>query len=112
MDGVTTLNTIYEYGTNFSTCWIFIALAVFLTCFGLLLFPNKSDKATVILTIATILCFGIMIILGRSIKEDKSKLISTTYQVTIDEEVNFVEFYKKYEIIDQEGQIYTIKEKE
>lgn len=35
-----------------------------------------------------------------------------TYKVTISDEVNFVEFDNKYEIIDQDGLIYTIKEKE
>lgn len=34
------------------------------------------------------------------------------YQVTISDEVNFNDFNKKYEIINQEGLIYTIKEKE
>ena len=34
------------------------------------------------------------------------------YKVTISDEVNFVEFNNKYEIIDQDGLIYTIKEKE
>lgn len=33
------------------------------------------------------------------------------YKVTISDEVNFVEFNNKYEIIDQDGLIYTIKEK-
>ena len=36
----------------------------------------------------------------------------TKYQVTIAEDVNFVEFNNKYEILDQEGKIYTVKEKE
>lgn len=35
----------------------------------------------------------------------------TQYKVTISEEVNFVEFNEKYEIIDQEGKIYTIIER-
>lgn len=35
-----------------------------------------------------------------------------TYKVTISDKVNFVEFNNKYEIIDQDGLIYTIKEKE
>ena len=34
-----------------------------------------------------------------------------TYKVTISDEVNFVEFSNKYEIIDQDGLIYTIKER-
>lgn len=34
------------------------------------------------------------------------------YKVTISDEVNLVEFNEKYEIINQEGLIYTIREKE
>ena len=35
----------------------------------------------------------------------------TRYKVSISEEVNFVEFNEKYEIISQDGKIYTIKER-
>lgn len=34
------------------------------------------------------------------------------YKVTIDDSVNFNEFSEKYEIVDQEGKIYTIQERE
>ena len=34
------------------------------------------------------------------------------YKVTISDEVNLVEFNEKYQIINQEGLIYTIREKE
>ena len=34
------------------------------------------------------------------------------YKVTISDGVNFTEFMDKYEILDQEGKIYTITEKE
>lgn len=33
------------------------------------------------------------------------------YKVTISDEVSLNEFYDKYEIVDQEGKIYTIKER-
>ena len=33
------------------------------------------------------------------------------YKVLIDQDVSWSEVYERYEIIDQEGQIYTIKEK-
>ena len=36
----------------------------------------------------------------------------TQYKVTISDKVNFVEFNEKYEIISQDGEIYTIKERE
>jgi hypothetical protein len=36
----------------------------------------------------------------------------THYKVTIDDSVSINEFLDKYEILDQEGKIYTVKEKE
>ena len=36
----------------------------------------------------------------------------TRYQVLIDETVSFVEFNERYEIISQDGAIYTIQERE
>ena len=36
----------------------------------------------------------------------------TQYKVTIDDSVSMNEFIEKYEIIDQEGKIYTVREKE
>ena len=35
----------------------------------------------------------------------------TQYKVTISDEVNFNEFTEQYEIIDQEGKIYTVRER-
>ena len=35
----------------------------------------------------------------------------TEYKVIIDDSVKYVEFTEKYEIIDQEGEIYTVREK-
>ena len=34
------------------------------------------------------------------------------YQVTIDDTVSFTELYEKYEVIDQNGKIWTIRDKE
>ena len=36
----------------------------------------------------------------------------TQYKVTIDDSVSMNEFIEKYEIIDQEGKIYTVRERE
>lgn len=33
----------------------------------------------------------------------------TEYKVTVDETVNMNEFFKKYELVDQEGKIYIVK---
>ena len=36
----------------------------------------------------------------------------TQYKVVIDDSVSMNEFIEKYEIIDQEGKIYTVREKD
>lgn len=36
----------------------------------------------------------------------------TRYEIIIDDTVSMNEFYEKYEIIDKEGKIYTVEEKE
>jgi hypothetical protein len=36
----------------------------------------------------------------------------TQYKVTISDEVNFNEFVEKYEVIEQDGKIYTVRERE
>jgi hypothetical protein len=36
----------------------------------------------------------------------------TQYKVTISEEVSMTEFYNRYEVIDQDGKIFTVKEKD
>jgi len=41
-----------------------------------------------------------------------SKLDHVEYQVTISDDVPMTEFNSKYEIVNQNGKIYTIKEKE
>ena len=48
---------------------------------------------------------------GHFIPIDGTKVQQNIYKVTIDATVNLKEFLDKYEIISQEGDIYTIKEK-
>ena len=39
------------------------------------------------------------------------KNTETHYKITIDETVSMSEFYSKYEVVEQEGKIFTIKER-
>ena len=62
--------------------------------------------------ILCIVCFigsaGLMIFSGI---ENKTNISHIEYKVTIDDSVSMNEFLDKYEILDQEGKIYTVKEK-
>ena len=54
----------------------------------------------------------ICIILNATPLADEQPTGKYKYQVLIDETVSMTDFYEKYEVIDKEGQIWTIKEKE
>lgn len=112
MNGVEILSSIYEYESLMSPFWAlgFGIAALIIVIIGLLTltFDNIQDKLLileVVLIAAMIIC-----IIGAYIKTDE--IIDTTYKVTIDDSVSMNEFLDKYEILDQEGKIYTVKERE
>lgn len=109
MNGVIILNN-YEYLTNFGSislmsilCVWFLAAAI-VSLFILLKNKCNSWKEFVILVIGG----ALSIICGCLISEDKYE---TRYQVTIDDLVSMNEFQDKYEIIEVEGKIYTVRER-
>ena len=109
MNGVIILNS-YESLTNFNSillisilCAWFFAVAI-LALFALLKYGCNSWKEPAFLVI----CVVLTIICGCLIPEDKYE---TRYQVTVDNSVSMNEFQNKYEIIEVEGKIYTIRER-
>ena len=61
--------------------------------------------------IGTILLIGICVMCGFSIWKQTNPETYVEYKVLIDDTASWHDIYNKYEIIDQEGKIYTIKEK-
>lgn len=109
MNGVIILNN-YEYLTNFGSislmsilCVWFLAAAI-VSLFILLKNKCNSWKEFVILVIGG----ALSIICGGLIPEYKYE---TRYQVTVDNSVSMNEFQDKYEIIEVEGKIYTVRER-
>ena len=109
MDGVIILNS-YESLTNFDSillmsilCAWFLAAAI-VALFALLKYGCDSWKEFAIL----IICVVLAIVCVCLIPEDKYE---TCYQVTVDNSVSMNEFQNKYEIIEVEGKIYTVKER-
>ena len=109
MNGVTILNS-YESLTNFGSillmsilCAWFLAAAI-VALFALLKYGCDSWKEFAIL----IICMVLAIVCGCLIPEDKYE---THYQVTVDNSVSINEFQNKYEIIEVEGKIYTVRER-
>lgn len=111
MTGVEILNSEQIYNTILPL-WclpvgfisIFVCLLGILACFG-------TDRIAMgIVCFVLMACSMVAAILGGT--DNKHSVNHIEYKVTIDESVSMTEFMDKYEIIDQEGKIYTVKEKD
>ena len=87
-------------------CFIVIILT-FLTFVAIIKVKdiNLDIFASILLMISIIAC-------GLFINDYVNADSSVQYKVTIDDKVSFKEFSEKYEIIDQDREIYTIVKKE
>ena len=71
------------------------------------------DAECIIGIFALTAVFALAGVVGSFISEHKTDVIDyIEYKVTIDDSVPLNEFLDKYEILDQEGKIYTVKERE
>lgn len=109
MDGVIILNS-YEYLTNFDSIFVmsFLCVLFFVAAVAILLpllkYGYDSWKEPALL----IICVVLTIVCGCLIPKKK---IETRYQVIVDDSVSMNEFQDKYEIIEVEGKIYTVRER-
>lgn len=111
MNGVEILSseTIYntilpEYFLAIGFILGFVFVAIMASCF-------VYDRIIAgLICIGLALTFGIVGSLGDTYS--KTDINHIEYKVTIDDSVSMNEFLDKYEIIDQEGKIYTVKERE
>ena len=116
MDGVTILNTITENVSNtavFVVLLIFSIVAIILSFIALIAVSDKFYEFNgfviiYIITGITGISFFIVSIVGLNTPPQEPQ---TLYEVTISDEVSFTEFTSKYEIIEQRGEIYVVKER-
>ena len=106
MEGVTILST----GTamlGISWGWaIILALFVFVVMYAISPFDDDDFNWRIgFATFVSVLTFVILAIFAVDTTE------VAEYKVTIDDSVSYVEFMEKYEVIDQEGEIYTVRER-
>ena len=79
-----------------------ILIGVFIAC--------KTDEIHWLFIISAFAVVVGLVIVVNTI-EDAKPTGEHTYKVTIDETVSMTEFHERYEIIDQDGLIYKIKER-
>ena len=79
--------------------------------FGLLLAVRAGeDSLMATLGIGSLLCFIAAVII--LLKVDAVETNRNEYMVRFNEEVNFAEIYEKYDIVEQKGDIWTLRDKE
>ena len=117
MNGVNVLNveTIYEVGYSW---WLIPALAAVGFVLGIInaiatWWDTGFDGAELAHVFELTIACGFVGFMGAIIFEHETDVVDhIEYQVTVSDDVNFTEFMSKYEVVDQEGFIYTVKERE
>jgi hypothetical protein len=115
MQGVeilTSAQVVTEWASNWIVFWV-----VFLIMFGIGLFFGikftiaEDDWTPMVACILVSIIVGCLFGLwGGEIFRGVASY-ETQYKVTISDEVSMTEFYEHYEVIEQDGKIFTVKEK-
>lgn len=108
LDGVTLLYT-FENTTGAGwvwAAWIALALLVGLTIYCWVLVVNRRTALHLTIGLVTTLLCLCSLICAFNAKPHTE----TLYKVTIDQSVSYREFTYYYEVVDVEGEIYTIRE--
>lgn len=116
MEGVEILNQFevaIDFQLNGTAFWVvFVFINIALIVVGMLLWLVDGCDFNVVILMGVV---GILIgtILGLIAGEsfEIATEYETHYQVIITDEVKMTEFNEQYEILDQEGKIYTVREK-
>ena len=117
MNGVEILNqiTIYETEMPWWILWVFIGAGFLISlCFSIYEWVKYGFDGSFIwlIILGSAMCAWLGFLGVLIFEHDTDTVDHIEYQVTVSDDVNFNEFAAKYEILDQEGKIYTVKEKE
>ena len=109
MDGVTLLKA-YDYGNDVGfiiaiVALIFLGLIALIFIIEGILYEFSCEHAEIL-----VLCGSLAVIFGAMAFTTSEN--PTYYEVLIDDEVSMTDFIQRYEIVKQEGKIFTIKERD
>ena len=113
MDGVTILNTITENECG-EIAEIMLLIGIFAFLISVLMhiisYIGDDSNKPIILCVTFFIVSLISTVIGIILASNSTEI--TTYEVAISDEVSFKDFTSKYEIIEQRGEIYIVKERE
>lgn len=114
MNGVEILSATEVVTKSIYNYWlagfVFLGILIFGTIIIRLMLPEDGALGIVAGLIVGVFVgsFGYVIVINET---SEPIAYETQYKVTISDEVSMNEFIDKYEIIDQEGKIYTVRER-
>lgn len=109
MTGVEIL-AVEKVATEFGFCWPgFIALLLTGIIFGLVIYSGANNTPATIFIVVFALATAFFVGFTAN---GKPIAYEPHYKVIISDEVSMNEFLERYEIISQEGKIYTVRERE
>ena len=111
MNGVEILSLEVIYNT-FLPDWGIVVGLIFMFVSFIAVFAFMANNKHILMWVCCGLTIAFLILVGFGSNENKTDINHIEYKVTIDDSVSMNEFLDKYEILDQEGKIYTVKEKE
>lgn len=109
MDGVTILNTVEKGGFSVWGLIVFVLCAVgtFLLLYLSISLSAEGDDTAHLVFMLMVLCGIVTTLAGCALWGPTYN----EYKVIVDESVSFEEFTDKYEVVGQEGEIYTVVER-
>ncbi len=114
MDGIMILNTIttpvYSFGWNF-WCWALILPIIFAIYLIYFWYINRRHVRTRRWAWLGALIIAISLTVGIGVCSTENVTYDRTYQVIIDNTVDMVQFRQNYEILEQVGITYVIRQK-
>lgn len=109
MEGIEILQTIeVTTHTDIWICAIILSGGLIITFLFAAISNEIYDDISIIITI----CVLVILFIFSIIMYKRSAKMHTEYVVTIDESVNVVEFFDKYDVIEHEDKLWRIKEKD
>ena len=114
MPGVEILNTTIHYKEVLPT-WVIIVIIAIIVIPAVASLIGEIKDNDLLSTIGRIsLIFGLCValLMDTRIRQATNQIDYIGHEVLINDSVSLTEFLDKYEILDQEGKIYTVKERE
>ncbi len=111
MNGVEFLSSETIYNTFLPEWCIAVGFMLIVAFAGLFVLNIVNERyCWAIVCLALLIGSLSLIIFGKT--DNKNDIDYIKYKVTIEDSVSMNDFLDKYEILDQEGKIYTVKERE